>query len=159
MFTELLEHLPTDRLHHKTAATIIVRLDRDQLHADLRSAGLDTGHDISAGEARRLACNAGILPAILNGHSLPLDLGRSQRFYTRTQQLALATIHDTCIADGCDRPYAWCELHHLDPWHLGGHTNLNKGTPLCGFHHQRIHDPTYHHHHNPDGTITFHRRT
>jgi hypothetical protein len=158
-FAELLEHLPTDRLHTKTAATIVVTLDQTQLTADLAAAGVDTGHEISAGEARRLACGAGILPAVLNGASLPLDLGRTRRFFTEAQSVALATRHTTCIADGCDRPYAWTELHHRDPWSTMGRTDLANAEPLCGFHHHRIHDPAYHHRRHTDGTITFHRRT
>jgi len=158
-FVELIEHLPTDRLHGKTAATIVVTLDHTQLTADLAAAGLDTGDQISASEARRLACGAGILPAILNGASLPLDLGRTQRFFTEAQRVALATRHTTCLADGCDRPYAWTELHHREPWATGGRTDLDKAEPLCGFHHHRIHDPSYLHRRHPDGSITFHRRT
>jgi len=157
-FVELIEHLPTDRLHGKTAATIVVTLDHTQLTADLAAAGVDTGDQLSAGEARRLACGAGILPAILNGPSLPLDLGRTQRFFTEAQRVSLATRHTTCLADGCDRPYAWTELHHRDPWATGGRTDLDKAEPLCGFHHHRIHDPSYLHRRHPNGTITFHLR-
>ena len=157
-FVELIEHLPTDRLHGKTAATIVVTLDHTQLVADLAAAGLDTGDQTSASEARRLACGAGILPAILNGPSLPLDLGRTQRFFTEAQRVALATRHTTCLADGCDRPYAWTELHHRDPWATGGRTDLDKAEPLCGFHHHRIHDPAYLHRRHPDRSITFHLR-
>ena len=137
----------------------MIQLQHDQLLADLRGAGLDTGEEISAGQARRLACNAGILPAVLSGASLPLDLGRQQRFFNQAQRVALGTRHHSCAADGCDRPYAWCDLHHEDPWSHGGHTNLDKAVPLCGFHHHRIHDPAYWHRRHPDGTITFHRRT
>ena len=158
-FVELIEHLPTDRLNAKTAATIVVTLDHTQLTADLAAAGLDTGDQLSASEARRLACGAGILPAILNGPSLPLDLGRTQRFFTEAQRVALTTRHSTCLADGCDRPYAWTELHHREPWSQGGRTDLTKAEPLCGFHHHRIHDPAYLHRRHPDGSITFHRRT
>ncbi|HQR28143.1 MAG TPA: DUF222 domain-containing protein [Nocardioides sp.] len=157
-FVELLEHLPTSHLHGKTAATVVVTVDHDQLRDDLRAARLDTGDEISAAEARRLACAAGILPAILNGASQPLDLGRAQRFFTEAQRVALGTRHTTCAADGCDRPYAWCELHHRQPWSHGGTTNLADAEPLCGFHHQRIHDPAYHHTRAPDGSVTFHRR-
>ncbi|MEZ5193466.1 MAG: hypothetical protein R2734_13855 [Nocardioides sp.] len=45
------------------------------------------------------------------------------------------------------------------PWTHGGHTDLDKAIPLCGFHHHRIHDPTYWHRIHPDRTLTFHRRT
>ena len=61
-FCELVEHLPTDRLHGKVAATLVVQLDKRVLDGVLRAAGLDTGGRISAGEARRLACGAGLLP-------------------------------------------------------------------------------------------------
>ncbi|MBL0005343.1 MAG: HNH endonuclease [Actinomycetales bacterium] len=95
------------------------------------SGGVDTGLTLSAGQARRIACNAGLLPAVLGGPSLPLDLGRADRFFTEAQRVALATIYDECAADGCDRPYAWSELHHEDPWHAGGRTDLAKAVPLC----------------------------
>ncbi|NNM46774.1 HNH endonuclease signature motif containing protein [Knoellia koreensis] len=144
-FVELLEHLPTDHLSGKVAATIVVKLDRDQLTHDVRAVGLDTGHDISASAARRIACNAGILPAVLGGTSQVLDLGRTHRLFTEAQRVATILNYETCAADGCDRPSAWAELHHEDPWALGGHTNQDKAIPLCAHHHQRTHDPDYTH--------------
>ena len=157
--TELLEHLPTDHLHPKSAATIVVTLDHSVLQGALKAAGLDTGEAISAGEARRLACGAGLIPTVLGGGSVALDLGREHRLFTPAQRLALGQRHHTCAADGCHRPYAWCELHHQEPWSHGGTTDLANAIPLCGFHHQRIHDHTYHHHRLPDGTVTFSRQT
>ncbi|TPG17292.1 HNH endonuclease signature motif containing protein [Pedococcus bigeumensis] len=144
-FVELLEHLPTDALSGKVAATVLVTIDHDQLMAGVGAAHLDTGQDLSAGEARRLACNAGIVPAVLGGRSVPLDLGRQERFFTEAQRVALATTYDTCAAEACDRPYAWSELHHEDPWASGGRTDLALAVPLCGHHHRRVHDPHYAH--------------
>ena len=155
----LIEHLPTDHLSGKVAASVIVTLDADALRDGLRASGLDTGEVISAAEARRLACNAGLIPAVLGGASQRLDLGRASRFFTEAQRTAGALRHQTCAADGCEIPYAWTELHHRDPWSHGGRTDLADMVPLCGFHHQRIHDPAYHHRHRPDGAITFTRRT
>ena len=149
-FVELLEHLPTDRLSGKVAATVVVTVDHEHLKGSLGAASLDTGHDLSAGEARRLACNAGILPAVLSGRSVPLDLGRQERFFTEAQRVALAGVYDSCAAEGCDRPYAWSELHHEDPWATGGHTDLALAVPLCGHHHRRAHDPRYWHRIDPD---------
>ncbi len=160
---ELLEHLPTDRLSGKVAATVVVTVEHDRLKDQLGAAHLDTGDDLSASQARRLACNAGILPAVLSGQSLPLDLGRADRFYTEAQRVALATRYDTCAATGCDRPYAWSELHHQDPWARGGSTDLHLAVPLCGYHHRRIHDPSYAHRITTDAagikTVTFTLRT
>jgi hypothetical protein len=100
---------------------------------------------------------------VLNGPSLPLDLGRADRFFTEAQRVALATRYDTCAATGCDRPYAWSELHHQDPWARGGSTDLHLAVPLCGYHHRRIHDPRYAHHITTDEagikTVTFTLRT
>ena len=76
-FAELLEHLPTDHLHPKTAATVVVTIDHTVLAGAMKAAHLDTDQTLSAGEARRLACTAGILPAVLGTKSVALDLGRS----------------------------------------------------------------------------------
>jgi hypothetical protein len=157
-FVELLEHLPTNHLHTKMAATVVITLGHDKLASAVGAAGLDTGEVISAGDLRRLACGAGLLPAVLNGASLPLDLGRTSRLFTEHQRVALAGHHTTCAADGCERPFAWCELHHRDPWSSGGRTDLDKAMPLCGFPHRRVHDRDYHHRCGADG-VTFHRRT
>ena len=87
---------------------------------------------ISAGEARRLACNAGLIPAVLGGKSRaarprPGSSGSS----TKPNASPLGLVHDTCAADGCERPYAWCELHHRKPWSDGGRTDLRRRrTPL-----------------------------
>ena len=162
-FVELLEHLPTDRLSGKVAATVVVTIDHDQLRDQLGAAHLDTGHDLSAGETRRLACAAGLLPAVLDGSSLPLDLGRTKRFYTEAQRVALATTYDQCAAEHCDRPYAWTDLHHENPWGRGGLTDLQLGVPLCGPHHRRAHDARYEHSITTDDTgrkiVSFHPRS
>jgi len=96
---------------------------------------------MSAAQARRLACNAGIVPMVLGGDSVPLDLGRTERFFSWHQRLALAHAQGRCVADGCDRPPAWCEAHHLHGWTAEhGHTDLADGVLLCGFHHHLVHD-------------------
>lgn len=161
-FVELLEHLPTDHLSGKVNATVLVTLDHDQLKASLGAAHLDTGHDLSASEARRLACGAGLVPAVLDGQSQVLDLGRTARFFTEAQRVALSLKYDTCVAEDCDRPYAWTEHHHEDPWASGGRTDRDLAVPLCGFHHRRMHHPGFHHRidREPDGRkrVTIHRR-
>ena len=140
---EVLEHLPTDRLNGKVAATVVATISLEALQGEAGAVQLDTGHVVSAGQARRLACNAGIVPAVLGGGSLPLDLGRAQRCFTEGQRVALATVYTECAAVGCDRPYAWCELHHEAPWAQGGQTDLDSAVPLCGYHHRRMHDPRF----------------
>ncbi len=158
-FAELLEHLPTDHLHPKSAATVVVTIDHTVLQDALKAAHLDTGHTITAGEARRLACNTGLVPAVLGTRSVALDLGFENRLFSEAQRLAKGLEHSTCAADGCERPYAWCELHHRRPWRLGGRTDLADALPLCQRHHQWIHDTGFNHHLMPDGSVRFSRRT
>jgi hypothetical protein len=156
---ELIEHLPT-RGHHGNACEVLVTLDLDALLTGLGVAGLDTGIAITAGEARRLACNAGLVPAVLDGASMPLDLGRSRRLHSRTQRRALSLTHDTCAVAGCERPFAWCEIHHHRlSWGGGGPTDLDNGLPLCGHHHRRAHDTRFDLRRRTDGDWAFHRRT
>ena len=123
----------------------------------------DTGAVLSAGQARRLACSAGLVPLVLGGSSHPLDLGRARRFFTEHQRTALAARYRTCAAQDCDRPYAWTELHHQDPWARGGATDLHLAIPLCGHHHRLIHHPEFAHRINTDPagvkSVSFHRRS
>jgi hypothetical protein len=143
----LLEHLDPRKLpaHGGDATTVMVTMTLDQLRSDLATAGLISSDDqrITAGEARRLACTAGIIPVVLGGDSQILDLGRTSRLFSPAQRKALRLRDRRCRATGCDVPATWCEAHHLKPWALGGMTDLDDGILLCAFHHHRAHDPTY----------------
>jgi Domain of unknown function (DUF222)/HNH endonuclease len=141
-FMELLEHLPTVG-HGANGATVLVQVDEQHLRDGLASAGLDGGTRISVGQARRLACNAGIVPVVLGGASEVLDLGRKRRLHTEGQRRALAISYDTCAAEGCERPFSWCEVHHPHAWSRGGRTDLGNALPLCGYHHRRAHDERF----------------
>jgi hypothetical protein len=159
---ELIEHLPAEGWPGRggNGCEVIVKLDLDALLSGLGSAGLDGGVAVTAGVARRLACNAGLVPAVLGGESVPLDLGRSRRLHSRHQRRALAILHDTCAVAGCQRPFAWCEIHHHRlSWAHGGRTDLANGLPLCGHHHRAAHDTRFDLRRRPDGEWAFHRRT
>ncbi|GAA3666903.1 hypothetical protein GCM10022237_28630 [Nocardioides ginsengisoli] len=71
-FGQLLEAIDPDGLpqHGGDATTVLVTVTLDQLRAELAAAGVIAGdgeEKISAGEARRLACQATIVPAVLGG--------------------------------------------------------------------------------------------
>lgn len=172
-FADLLMRIPTDHLHSKVSATMLITTRIDDLLAGVVDEGLlPTGtrvgstdvHDVvSAGTVRRLACGAGLLPTVLDGESVPLDLGRQRRLFTDNQRMALATRYDECAAEGCDRPFAWTEVHHLRPWEAGGFTDLDNAAPLCGTHHHMIDSALWRHVVTQlgNGTVSlaFHRRT
>jgi hypothetical protein len=107
---------------------------------------------VSPRQVRRLACNAGLLPLMLDGDSAILDLGRSRRLFDRYQRIALAVRDQGCIFAGCQRPAAWSEAHHITPWQHGGPTNLTNGCLLCNFHHHLVHGGEWAVAMAPDGT-------
>ncbi len=78
-FCALLEVIDPKRLpaHGGDATTLIVTVSLDDLRKDLGTAELGPADKLTAGEARRLACTAQIIPAVLDGKSEVLDLGRS----------------------------------------------------------------------------------
>lgn len=142
------------------AATVVVTMDLKTLLGGIKAASLDTGGRISAGEARRLACRAGIIPVVLGGPSVPLDVGRKRRFHTEAQRIAMGIRDGGCTADGCDAPPAMTEAHHDEvSWSRGGGTSVEKGRLLCPPHHRRIHDPAFQHHLDKHGKVRFTRRT
>jgi hypothetical protein len=121
------------------AATLVVTLGLDALRTGLGYALLPTGDVISAEAARRLACDARIIPAVLDTAGMPLDLGRTRRLFTSAQRRALILRDGGCAFPGCDRPAQWCECHHCVHWADGGPTDLGNGVLLCGHHHRLIH--------------------
>ena len=138
----LIEHLPTDRLPTTggTPARIIVIIDEARLRASTAGATLATGERLSATELRRLACSQQILPAVLGGAGVPVDLGRAQRLFTPAQRDALAVMDGGCGTPRGESPPAWCEAHHGGlPFADGGKTNLGEGYLLCSAHHHDAH--------------------
>ena len=94
--------------------------------------------------ARRLACNARILPTVLNGAGVPIDVGRERRLATRAQRRALRAMYRTCAFAGCDTTFNRCEIHHLIEWDDLGDTDLRNLLPLCSHHHHLVHEGGWH---------------
>lgn len=164
-FCALIESLDAHRLpHHGGAATTMsINLDLDDLRENLAKTGvidLDQRTQITASQARRLACNAGLIPAVLGKKSEVLDLGRTSRFFSPAQRKAMAIKHPTCRAVDCTMLSTWCESHHYtSPWSQGGNSNLADGVLLCHWHHRRAHDLRFSTDRTPNGDIRYHRRS
>ncbi len=158
-FQEYLQTYPTAALPKAGGvnATIVVTMTLESLLGGLQAARLDTGDKISAGEARRLACTAGIMPAVLDGRSQVLDLGRKRRFHTQSQRIVATIEQGGCSTEGCDWPPGMCHLHHPTPWSEGGGTNRD-GILLCPRHHTIVHDNRYEQTRLPTGKVSFHLR-
>lgn len=112
--------------------TLAVTIDLATFQGQLEKAGItDHGQELSASACRRIGCNAGIIPVVLNGNGVPLELGRSRRYFNRAQRRAIAVRDKGCCNPGCSMPVNRTEAHHLDEWSEGGRTDVSRGCLLC----------------------------
>jgi hypothetical protein len=99
---------------------------------------------------------------------VPIDQGHAARLYKPEQKRAIQVRDGGCGNPGCDAPWEWCQIHHVEEWDADdGPTDQANGLPACGFHHTLWHskgwtvtpDPDTHHLDqgfiitNPDGDI------
>src|SRR6478735_6020989 len=118
---------------------ITVTIDLQDLKNGVGAATLEHGGPISAGEARMLACDARIVPAVLNGPSQVLDVGAASRSYPAPIRRAITLRDRGCTWPGCNRPAGWCDCHHIKHWADDGPSSYENGCLLCPFHHAEIH--------------------
>ncbi|MGL0119353.1 DUF222 domain-containing protein, partial [Salmonella enterica subsp. enterica] len=74
------------------------------------------GQPLAPEAVRRMCCDADIIPVVLSGAGVALDVGQSQRVATAHQRRALRSMHRTCGFPGCDTRFADCEIHHVIEW-------------------------------------------
>lgn len=158
---EYVERYPTDHTPQTAGvnATVVVTMTLEQLLGEHTTALLDDGAHMSAGQARRLACEARVIPVVLGSRSQPLDLGRTTRLYTKAQRIALGLRDGGCTARGCETTASGCHAHHDEPWSRHGLTDLANGRLLCPRHHRLAHDSQYAMTIHADNAVTFTRRT
>jgi len=119
-------------------ATIIVRIDRDDLERDVGIATCDAvGTPISLDLLRQVAVDASVLPMVMDGNSVVLDQGREQRLYSWQQRMALAQRDGGCVK--CHAPISHCITHHIQWWSKDGTTDLRNGVLLCPRCHTQVH--------------------
>lgn len=147
---------------------IVVTISYEALRGDLYAAWgrLPSGATISPATARRLACDAELLPAVLGARSEVTDIAVGSRsFATAVRRAAWLEQNGRCAFPGCRRPPADC--HHIIWWGNGGPSNLDNAAWLCAFHHWLIHERGWDMRREKDRTFTFidpagnehHRRT
>ncbi|MDN5913798.1 MAG: HNH endonuclease [Pseudonocardia sp.] len=136
-----LEHGPTSLVPEtggrRPQISVIVRLE--DLEKRARSGMLDFGGQTSPETLRMLACDAAVIPIVMNGNGQPLDVGRATRTIPDGLRRAVTARDTGCAHPGCDRPPSWSEIHHILPWEELGDTKLENLVMLCRRHHRLIH--------------------
>ncbi|MGP4032858.1 DUF222 domain-containing protein [Pseudarthrobacter sp. 1C304] len=130
---------------------VMVTIDYQDLLARLNSQDMsNTGNTrntgtmlftgpVTASTARKIACDADVIPVLLGGNGRILDIGRTSRIFPPHIRKALTARDQGCAFPACTIPATWCEAHHITYWSRGGTTGTDNGVMLCSHHHHLIH--------------------
>jgi hypothetical protein len=133
-------------------------LRNDLTKGQLPQATINGKLAITPQTARRIACDAKIIPAVLGGNSEILDLGRSTRTWTHAQRRAARLRDKGCVFPNCQTGLDRCQLHHLKHWFKHhGPTDHHNSAHLCHFHHWLVHHTNWTITRNRDGKIEVRR--
>ena len=129
-----------DHTDNRCDMSIIIDLDT-LLHGLHEHSIIDNGTqaDLPIATYRRMACNAAIIPTVLNSAGVVLDQGRTIRLANRNQRRALRAMYETCAMPDCTVTSKYCEPHHIVWWQHNGTSDLHNLLPLCSKHHHNIH--------------------
>jgi Domain of unknown function (DUF222)/HNH endonuclease len=121
-------------------AQVVIHLDNDLGAPDGGlSASLDDGTHVSAETLRRVACDGGLVAAVVDERGGVLDVGRRTRAIPTAIKRALWLRDQGCRFPGCTNR-RFVHGHHVEHWLHGGHTSLDNLLLLCSFHHRLVHE-------------------
>lgn len=123
--------------------SLVVHIDAASLTAGRHAGSLcetDSGVPVPIDTARRLACEADLIPVVLDGAGVVLDQGRAKRLATAEQRTAIEAMQSTCSHPDCTVTVDDCRVHHVRPWERGGRTDLADLAPVCEVHHHLVHE-------------------
>lgn len=118
---------------------VVVTVSLPVLQGRLGAASLALGGPITADVARRIGCDAEVIPVVLGSRGEPLDVGRASRTVPAAIRRAVIIRDGGCAFPGCSIPTRWCDIHHVTYWADGGRTSVGNCVALCGRHHRLIH--------------------
>jgi Domain of unknown function (DUF222)/HNH endonuclease len=148
-----LDHQQTRRGgRHRPHVNLTLDIHRYQALARAGATSVD-GSRLDRPSTDRLLCDAALHRVLTHGRSTILDYGTTTRTIPAPLYNALIIRDRNCRFPGCDRPHAWCEGHHLQPWQHGGPTNMANLVMLCSRHHHLLHTPGWHAKLLPDATL------
>jgi hypothetical protein len=91
---------------------VVVTVSLPVLQGRIGPASLALGGPINVDVARRLACDAGVIPVVLGSRGEPLDIGRASRTVPAAIRRAVILRDGGFAFSGCSVPARWCDIHH-----------------------------------------------
>ncbi|WP_433802772.1 HNH endonuclease signature motif containing protein [Actinomycetospora sp. CA-084318] len=124
--------------------TLTVTLDYETLRQQLADTStalalLGDSTWIRPDTARRLACDADLIPMVLGSKGEVLDVGRKTRAIPTATGRAVVRRDRHCAFPGCAKKARHSEIHHIIHWGNGGHTEPDNLVCLCRYHHDLVH--------------------
>lgn len=113
-------------------------IDLDQHPGADCAAGPGTG-PATRTQIDTLLCDAQIERVVLDEHGQVVSLTTLTDQITAGQRRAVAARDRCCVAKGCSRPPAFCDVHHLRARADGGPTEVGNLVLLCRRHHVMWH--------------------
>ena len=134
---------------------IVVHVEADVL-TDGRAGRCEIEHRtaIAAETARRLCCDAGIVPVMDGPNGEPLNVGRRTRSIPPSVRRALSNRDRGCRFPGCPAIHR-LHGHHVQHWADGGETSLDNLVLLCPTHHRLMHEGGFDVQRLDDGAFRF----
>jgi hypothetical protein len=124
-------------------ATLMVTMSLSDLQERVGAGAVlgttEEGAMLAPETARRVACDARVIPVVLGGRGEVLELGRAERLFTPAQARAVLLRDRHCTFPRCDAPAFWCDVHHVTHWADGGPTDRSNAALLCARHHTIVH--------------------
>jgi len=109
---------------------------------------------IAAETARRLCCDAGIVPVVDGPNGEPMSVGRRTRSIPPAVRRALSNRDRGCRFPGCPATQR-LHGHHVRHWAEGGETSLDNLVLLCPTHHRLVHEGGFDVERLDDGAFRF----
>ena len=97
---------------------------------------------LSPATARRLCCDASLVPVLEDASGNVLNIGRKTRAIPPSIRRALQIRDHGCRFPGCCES-RFVDAHHVQHWCDGGETRLDNLVLLCRHHHRLLHQDGY----------------
>jgi Domain of unknown function (DUF222) len=90
--------------------------------------------------AQRHSCDATVSWLLGQAELESENSSHAKRQIPPSTRRALVARDRDCVFNGCHRPAAWCDGHHVRWWTQGGETKLENLALVCGRHHRMLHE-------------------
>ena len=117
---------------------------------------IDDGPAICAESARRLACDASLVPSSMVEGACSTSAERHGRSRASMRSAIDARDEGRCQFPGCENR-RWVDAHHIVHWARGGQTKIDNLVLLCSRHHRLVHEGGFGVARAAEGSLIFRR--